>query len=475
MILMRTLMMAVLAMTICLPAQAASLEKAQAAISEAEQLRAAEFAPAHYRDAKANLEKAKALLAGNGNAGEIVQLLDQSTIEATQASTSAQNFTEQFSGLVESRDRLQMAGSEYVRDDLADRSEKEFMQVVEAAEGGNLSKAQRDAKNARTTIHAAQVVAAREQFVRPISKTVAGARRVKATEYSPKALKDAIETQSKLEKLIKDDPDAQTQAYALSQQGQVSAKRAMRISSLGSDMNRNPEAIETWMDAEDARLAMLGKALGIQLNRSQTPEEQLALLKQGVDDMKANYEARLSDSDGQVKDLSQKLAKYEGELSDMADIRLKLQLKREAEAKIKRLTKLFDPAAVEILLTPDAEVILRLKSLNFRSGSAVIPPDTYALLDNVLQSIDIFPKRPVRVEGHTDFMGSNKYNQALSERRAAAVKEYLSERMGDNPHDVNAVGYGEDRPIANNETAEGRTKNRRIDVVLLVPNAVPNE
>jgi len=470
MMLMRTFIIAVLAMAFCLSAEAASLEKVQTAITEAEQLRAAEFSPEHYQSARENLEKAKALLSSNGNADEIVQLLDTANIQATQASTSAQNFSEQFSGLVESRDRLQLAGSEYVRDDLAERSEKEFMQVVEAAESGNLSKAQRDAKNARTTLHAAQVVAAREQFVRPISKTIAGARRVKARDYSPKALNNATEYQKKLEKLIKDDPDAQTQAYALSQQGVMSAKRAMRISSLGTDLNRSPEAIETWMDAEDARLAMLGEALGIQLNRSQTPEEQLVLLKQGVDDMKTNYEARLADSDAQVKDLSQKLAKYEGELSDMADIRLKLQLKREAEAKIKRLTKLFDPKAVEILLTPDAEVILRLKSLNFRSGSAVIPPDTYALLDNVLQSIDIFPKRPVRVEGHTDFMGSNKYNQALSERRAAAVKEYLAERMGENPHEVSAVGFGEDHPIANNETAEGRTKNRRIDVVLLVPN-----
>ncbi|HKI61514.1 MAG TPA: DUF4398 domain-containing protein, partial [Mariprofundaceae bacterium] len=122
--------MAVLTMTICMPAQAASLEKAQTAIAEAEQLRAAEFAPEHYQSARDSLEKAKALLSSNGNADDIVQLLDKATIQATQASTSAQNFSEQFSGLVESRDRLQLAGSEYVRDDLAERSEKEFMQVV---------------------------------------------------------------------------------------------------------------------------------------------------------------------------------------------------------------------------------------------------------------------------------------------------------------------------------------------------------
>ncbi len=467
--LIRSLMILFTMLVSSLPAQAASLESAEAAIAEAEQLRAAEFAPEHYQAAIESLKQAREMLSSNGNADEIVRLLDKATIQAKQASTAAQNFTEQFAGLVESRDRLQLAGEEYVRKDLAERSEREFAAVVAAAEDGNMSKARREAKHARDTIHAAQVVAAKEQFVRPISKTIAGARRVRARDYAPKALEDAISKQRQLEKLIKADPDAQTKAYALSQEGQISARRAMRISKLGSDISKNPSTLETWMDAEDARLAMLGQALGIQLDRSQTPEEQLAALRQAVEDMKGNYEARLNDADAQVRDLSQKLSKYEGELSDMAEIRRKLQLKREAEAKIKRLTKLFNPDDVEILLTPDADVILRMKTLNFRSGSAVIPPSTYGLLDNAIKSIEIFPDRAVRVEGHTDFMGSNKYNQALSERRANAVKEYLLQRMGESSQPVTAVGYGEDRPIANNETAEGRMKNRRIDIVLLAP------
>ncbi len=467
--LMRSFWTILITMMVCMPAQAASLEKAKAALAEAEQLRAAEFSPEHYRDAITSLRKANDMLSSNGDADEIMRLLDKATVQATQASTQAQNFTEQFAELVESRDRLQLADDAFVRDDLAERSEKEFMLIVEAAEDGNTSRAARVSKQARSTIHAAQVVAAREQFVRPISKTVAGARQVKARQYAPKSLKNAVDIQHKVEKLIKANPDAQTQAYALSQQGLVSAKRAMRISSLGSQVGHNPAQLEIWIDAEDARLAMLGDLLGIKLNSSQTLEEQLTLLKQGVQDMQASYEARLNDADMQVKDLSQKLAKYEGELSDMAEIRRKLQLKREAEAKIKRLTKLFNPKDVEILLTPDADVILRMKTLNFRSGSAVIPPETYALLDNAIKSIEMLPKRAIRVEGHTDYMGSNKYNQALSERRANAVGEYLIERLGEADRTINGVGYGEDRPIANNETAEGRTKNRRIDIVVLAP------
>ncbi|MDX8402074.1 MAG: OmpA family protein [Mariprofundaceae bacterium] len=449
--------------------RAATIEQVEQAIASAEQLRAAEFSPGHYARAKALLDEARQTLRSGGDSASVVSMLDQAAVEARQAAETAQRFSELFAALVESRDRLQLAGEDYVRKDLAERAEREFRQVVESFEDGNEGKARREAGIAAQTIHAGQVVAARERYVRPITKTIAGARRVKANTYAPKALKHALQTQRALEQLIKENPDADTQAYALSQKGVVSAKRALRIAELGNEFSRNPAAVESWMDAEDARMAMLGKALGVQLSRAQTPEEQLAVLQRAVADMKAGYEAQIADADAQVKELSAKLAKYEGELSDMAEIRRKLQLKREAEAKIKRLAGLFNPDEVEVLLTPDADVILRLKALNFRSGSAVIPPNSYAMLDNVVKSIELFPKRKVRIEGHTDSVGSAKYNQVLSERRANAVRDYLLQRLPGGHPGVDAAGFGEDKPIANNETAEGRKKNRRIDIVLTVP------
>ena len=447
------------------------MDEAKAAITEAEALRASEFAPRHFNSAKNKLSSAEQLLISNSDTSKVVRLLNEATVDARQAAELSQKFTSNFAGLVESRDRLTLAGDEYIRDDLGERSEKEFTRVVSAAEDGSSSKARREEKIALITYRAAQSVAAREQFVRPISKNIAKARQSKARNYAPKALKDAIKTQAKVEHLIKTSPEAQSEAYTLSQQGKESAQHAIRISQLGVKFDRKPATVETWIDASDARMAILAEAVGLQLDRSQSPEIQLALLKQGIEDMKAEHLAQINDADKQVRDLGEKLAKYEGELSDMADIRHKLRLKREAEAKIKRLTKLFDPEMVEILLTPDADVILRMKKLNFLSGSAVIPPEAYALLDNAIKSIEIFPNRTARVEGHTDFMGTNEYNQELSERRANAVRDYLLLQMPNSEERFSAIGHGEEKPIANNETAAGRTKNRRIDIILIAPTA----
>ena len=71
----------------------------------------------------------------------------------------------------------------------------------------------------------------------------------------------------------------------------------------------------------------------------------------------------------------------------------------------------------------------------------------------------------VALEGHTDAVGTDDYNMALSERRAAAAKQYLIESFGIDPSRVSAVGMGKNNPIASNEDAAGRSQNRRVDFV----------
>ncbi len=77
------------------------------------------------------------------------------------------------------------------------------------------------------------------------------------------------------------------------------------------------------------------------------------------------------------------------------------------------------------------------------------------------------PQLRATVEGHTDSVGEEAYNQGLSERRAEAVRALLVDREGVAPGQVSAVGHGESRPIADNATNAGRTKNRRVELVVL--------
>jgi len=448
-------------------AQAVTMEEVESRMAEAEQLRALEFSPRHYQDAKRSLENAKAYMA-SGNNAEASRELGNSADHIGMAMEATQKMNSHFSSLLESRDRMQMADPQHLRADLVERAERDFNRVIDAVEDGDIRKAEKMAKPAKDTIHAAQVVAAREQFSRPISKGVAAARKVHARKHSPNALNEALAAQKKVEGLIKDDPDAQVKMHSASKVGEYKAERAMKIAALGDRISKNPSEIEKMVDAEEARLRLLGKHLGIDLVNAKDAEEQAMMLRQAIEEMEKGYQQQLAESDKRIGVLNAKLGTYEGDLASMEEMRRKLQIKRDAEAKIKRLTKLFNASDVEILLTPESDVILRMKKLNFRSGSAVIPPNTYGMLDGASQAMVMFPDRAVRVEGHTDAMGANVYNQKLSERRAGAVNTYFSEKL-EGRRVIEAVGFGEEKPIANNETAKGREKNRRIDIVLLAP------
>ncbi len=461
------LLMALPVMFTATAAYAITIEEVESRMAEAEQFRAVEFSPGNYAEARQALEDAKNYLSA-GNNEKARASLDESADYISRAMKTSQTLTTELPTLVESRDRMQMADPQHLREDLVERAERDFSRVVESAEDGDMEKARAQAKLAKSTIHAAQVVAAREQFARPIAKGIAAARKVHARKYSPKALEASIAAQREVEKLIKEDPDAQVKMYAVSKRGEKSAMRSMKIAALGDRLSKNPAEIESLVDSEEARFRLLGKYLGVDLSSAKDAEAQALLLQQAIAEMERNYKQQLQDSDKVIEDLNAKLGTYEGDLASMNELRRKLQIKRDAEAKIKRLIKLFDPKDVEILLTTDSDVILRMKSLNFRSGSAVIPPNTYSMLDHAAESMMLFTDRAVRVEGHTDAVGANLFNQKLSERRAESVKSYLMEKI-QGQRVVQAVGLGEEKPIMNNETALGREKNRRIDIVLLAP------
>ncbi len=103
----------------------------------------------------------------------------------------------------------------------------------------------------------------------------------------------------------------------------------------------------------------------------------------------------------------------------------------------------------------------------FEYNKAVIQPLSYSLLDEVAQVINDHPALGrIRIEGHTDADGSEAYNLKLSQRRAQAVLDYLV-GAGVDPSRLEAVGYGESRPIDTNKTPEGKANNRRVEFTIL--------
>ncbi len=131
----------------------------------------------------------------------------------------------------------------------------------------------------------------------------------------------------------------------------------------------------------------------------------------------------------------------------------------------KRRQNLFNPSQAEVLKKGD-NVVIRLYGLKFESGQSIIDPGYYSLLTSVKKAIELYQGSSVRIEGHTDSRGNDEVNMQLSQDRAASVYQYLLNTMNITPDRITAIGFGETLPIANNESADGREKNRRTEIVI---------
>lgn len=109
-------------------------------------------------------------------------------------------------------------------------------------------------------------------------------------------------------------------------------------------------------------------------------------------------------------------------------------------------------------------LVLTLGDVLFDTGLATLKPGAYTTVDRLATVLKEAPDRKVMIEGHTDSVGSDEFNQALSERRAASVQTALLER-GVRSDQITALGKGENYPVASNDNAAGRQQNRRVELI----------
>jgi len=141
--------------------------------------------------------------------------------------------------------------------------------------------------------------------------------------------------------------------------------------------------------------------------------------------------------------------------------------KQQAEYEKQELRARLLQQLNSILATRDSArgLVANMSDVLFRSGSFELLPGARERLAKVSGIVLAYPTLHVTVEGHTDSVGTDDYNQQLSEHRAQAVRDYFVQQ-GINQAAVEAHGYGKTEPIASNDTPEGRQQNRRVELIL---------
>lgn len=246
---------------------------------------------------------------------------------------------------------------------------------------------------------------------------------------------------------------------------------ALRKSELATTTGETFTALQK-RDMDNDKLRDLGKAAATELRttkktlteaeqRAEDNAKRLATTQSDLNATKTQAQVSASQAQGLAKDLDAKkveLDKSREQLDAERTARI------EAESRLTAtLQKMSDLQSVKeetrgLVITLSGQVL-------FASAKYELLPAARKALDNVAEALKASGNRTITIEGHTDSQGNAASNMTLSQRRAESVRTYLISR-GIVETEIRAEGFGKDRPIAPNTTAEGRANNRRVEIVL---------
>lgn len=199
-----------------------------------------------------------------------------------------------------------------------------------------------------------------------------------------------------------------------------------------------------------------------QLNRAEF------LLKEGEDTVRIEHAAYLANRHAEIASQQAQRARLQQQIDSAEERRRQLMLEqRESEAeKARREAEMLRQRMEELQAErTDRGMVLTLGDVLFDLGKAELKTSGQQTVARLAQFMKEYEDRRVRVEGYTDSTGEASYNQALSERRALAVQDALI-TQGVERRRVEIRGFGEQYPVASNDTAAGRQQNRRVEIVI---------
>jgi outer membrane protein OmpA-like peptidoglycan-associated protein len=317
---------------------------------------------------------------------------------------------------------------------------------------------------ARNALRIAHIAEADKYAGAILSK--AGQQQMHAEElYRQKAKKEIVEAAAKEATETAEEARvmAVKQKFEAEAQAQAAAREAKARADADAESRRRAEADAARHEAEQARIqAEQDRAQAEQAKaeaekakaEAQAAAEEAARQKEEAEKAKAEAIA-------QQQVLAAETDKAKAAAAQSEYLRQQAE-KEKAELRARLLQQLNS-----ILATRDSArgLIANMSDVLFRSGSFELLPGARERLAKVSGIILAYPTLHLAVEGHTDSIGSEDYNQNLSEQRASAVRDYFVQQ-GISASSIEAHGFGKAEPIASNDTPEGRQQNRRVELVL---------
>jgi len=445
----------------------AEAESARAAAFEAE---AELLAPDAFRRGREAFASAEADLERGRNIERIRSRLADATQAFNAAAEAAAIAKITLASLIKTRDDAVNASAETFAGPIWTNAEEVFANAMRRLEAGDIRGARNRAEQAETLYRDAELTAIKAQYLSQTRALLAQAEQARVQRYAPKTLARARELLEQAELELNENRYDTDLPRSLAQQANYEARHAIHLAERIRTIRDEGWELEDVILAYEEPLIQVAAAADMSAPLDRGVEPIASALVRYIEDLREQQlesEIDLQSSRARIAELEDEIRELDERLGGVSQERVALIQRLEAEERVRqqfeRVEGMFSRDEARVSREGN-EIVLRLVGLTFGSGQSNIDEAHRALLEKVRQAIDVFPNSQAVIEGHTDSYGGDESNMALSRRRAEAVSGYLTNELGVPAFRLSAVGYGETRPIANNETAQGRERNRRIDV-----------
>ena len=423
------------------------------------------LAPTWFAKAESSLSQAKKGLEKGEELTQILNNIAEGQAQLKKAEEISQVTRTSLADVIKSRDLARQAGAAKLGYDYTS-AEQTFLSLTEAIEKGDLAYAEKRKTGLTETFRKLEMRAIKDETLGEVRTLIERAKNRRIDKIAPQSIKLAQNKLSEADAFITQHPYEKEMMRKKANEALFMSQRLFQIADQSEKIkDMKPEETTLWM--EKILYEITAKLAATDM-RNQPYKIQVENIVGSIDALQKDRQFMFD----KVKTLQSEIDTKNSQLADLQGKSREQQIVQERLAAEKRFNELF--MEVQNLFSPDeAEVykkgdslVIRLRSIQFPVGKSVIMPENYPLISKIQQSIRTFGEPDVVIEGHTDSTGSNELNELLSQQRAESVRQYLLANKTLSYDRIVAVGYGSSKPLASNETKEGRAVNRRIDVII---------
>ncbi len=445
------------------------------------------LAPTAFEQTEVSLRAARKGIESRDDAKDVLEKVSYGRAQLRRAEKLAELSRTDLMGVIKAREFARSAGAANFEKEYAE-VEEEFLKLTKAAESGDASWAKKKQTGVSETYHELELRAIKTRTLGEVRDLIAQAEKKDAGKIAPKTLAMAKNSYTEADTFITRSPYEKEKILLLAGEALFQARRLHQVMAQSSRMKVfEPEDAVLWTEgiieqttsslgAQDMRDEdfntqienVLGSIAALEKDRQFLADKAKAQLAE-MAAMKKEHQAGIASFQKKIAELEGRTREEQAAKERIATDRLIAEDRLAAEKRNNQLydeiRKYFDAKEAEIYKQGN-QFVVRLKAMQFPVGKDIIMPGNYALLSKVQRAIRTIGETSMVIEGHTDSTGSEALNEHLSQKRSEAVREYFVANGTLARDKITSIGYGSKRPLASNETAQGRAINRRIDIIL---------